>query len=310
MQVDTDFSFADIVANANDAVIVTSAGQMDEPGLVIVYVNEAFTRVTGYQPNEVIGKSPRLLQGADTDPETRAKIRDALDGGRPIRARMLNYGKTGHAYWVDMNIMPLHDAEGRITHWASIQHDVTDDVKREEDLLSLATTCDLTGAKNRRHFMERAELEVHRLRRHGVPFSVALLDLDHFKSVNDTFGHQAGDDVLKEAVQRWQSGRRPFDTLGRIGGEEFALLLPGAGADGACIVAERLRTVLSDTSIQTIAGPIEVTVSIGVAEADSEDGSIEATLGRADEALYATKRTGRNKVTVAQDLLQKAAKQA
>lgn len=310
MQFDTEFSFSDIVANANDAVMVTTADQLDAPGPVIVYVNDAFTRISGYRADEAVGNSPRFMQGEKTDRETCAKIRAALEAGRPVRARMLNYGKHGREYWVDMNIMPLHDKAGEISHFASIQRDVTDDVKREEKLLSLATTDDLTGAKNRRHFMERAELEVHRLRRHGVPFSVALLDLDHFKQVNDTYGHQAGDDVLKESVRRWQDGRRPFDTFGRLGGEEFAVLLPGADADAAMIVAERLRSIICDTPMQTIAGPINVTVSIGVAEADTDDGVIEGTLGRADEALYLAKREGRNQVIKAEPIQKRASKQA
>lgn len=299
MQFGSDFSFSDIVANANDAVVVTLADQLDEPGPKIVYVNEAYTRLSGYQPEEVIGRSPRFMQGPGTDPEARRSIREALAAGRPVRARMLNYGKNAREYWVDMNIMPLYDKQGRITHFAAIQRDVTADVKREEELLSLATTDDLTGAKNRRHFMERAELEVHRLRRHGVPFSLALLDLDHFKNVNDTYGHPAGDDVLREAVNRWQNGRRPFDTLGRLGGEEFALLLPGADGDAAMTVAERLRAAIADTPFQTVAGPVNVTVSIGVAEAENDDRSIDGTLGRADEALYQSKKAGRNRATKA-----------
>lgn len=299
MQLTSDFSFSDIVANANDAVVVTSADSLDEPGPTIIYVNDAYTRLSGYRPDEVIGRSPRFLQGEGTDRETCKVIREALEAGRPVRARLLNYGKDARQYWVDMNIMPLYDKSGKITHFAAIQRDVTGDVKREEDLMALATTDDLTGSKNRRHFMERAELEVHRLRRHGVPFSLALLDLDHFKNINDTYGHPAGDDVLREAVKRWQFGRRPFDTLGRLGGEEFALLLPGADGDAAMTVAERLRAVIADTPFQTVAGTVKVSVSIGVAEAEADDRSIDGTLGRADEALYQSKKAGRNRCTKA-----------
>lgn len=186
MKFDTEFSFSDIVANANDAVVVITADQLDDPGPVIVYVNDACIRVTGYQPDEVIGKSPRMMQGEESDPETKQKIRDALAAGRPVLARLLNYGKYGRKFWVDMNIMPPTDANGSITHFAAIQRDMTEDVQREEELLALAPTDDLTGATNRRHFMERAVLEIHRLRRQGVPFSVQLMDLDFFKKVNDT----------------------------------------------------------------------------------------------------------------------------
>lgn len=299
MKTDTDFSFADIVARANDAVIIAKAPKSKSAKPKLVYVNEACCNLYGYQEDEIFGKPIGFFDGDDTDKAARAKINDALKNGRHLRTRLLQYAKDKTAYWVDVNVMPLFDADGKITHYAAIQRDVSEDVKREQELLSLATTDDLTGASNRRHFMERAELEVHRLRRHKVPFSVALLDLDHFKQVNDTHGHQAGDDVLKEAVKRWQKGRRPFDTLGRIGGEEFALLLPGADADAAMTVAERLRSVIAEQPIESTDGPIKVTVSIGIAEADDADGTIEGTLGRADVALYHSKNAGRNRVTKA-----------
>ncbi|HAD85725.1 MAG TPA: hypothetical protein DCG48_00035 [Rhodospirillaceae bacterium] len=299
MKLDADFSFSDIVAKANDAVFVATISDQAGAKPKISYVNEAFCRLSGYSEKEAIGKLPNFQDGAETDAETRDKINDAIKAGRHTRTRLLQYTKTGETYWVDMNVMPLFGTDGKLTHIAAIQRDVTENVEREEELLSLATTDDLTGAKNRRHFMERAELEVHRLRRHRVPFSVALLDLDHFKQVNDTHGHQAGDEVLKEAVQRWQKGRRPFDTLGRIGGEEFAILLPGADADAAMIVAERLRAVIDDAPFDTIDGEIDVTVSIGVAEAEDADNTIEGTLGRADAALYHSKHAGRNRATKA-----------
>ncbi|PIW27375.1 MAG: hypothetical protein COW30_10390 [Rhodospirillales bacterium CG15_BIG_FIL_POST_REV_8_21_14_020_66_15] len=299
MKIEAGFSFSDIVARANDAVVVATVAKKGSAKAKIAYVNEAFCRLSGYSETEAVGRAPDFLDGPDTDAETRAKIDGAVKNGRHTRTRLLQYAKDGTSHWVDVNIMPLFGPNGEITHFAAIQRDVTEDVKREEELLSLATTDDLTGAKNRRHFMERAELEVHRLRRHRVPFSVALLDLDHFKNVNDTYGHQAGDEVLKEAVQRWQKGRRPFDTLGRLGGEEFAILLPGADAGAAMTVAERLRAVIADQPFDTVAGPIAVTVSIGVAEAEDGDQSIEGTLGRADAALYQSKRAGRNRTTKA-----------
>ncbi|MEQ8506112.1 MAG: diguanylate cyclase [Rhodospirillales bacterium] len=299
MKTDTDFSFADIVARANDAVIIAKAPKSKSTKPKLVYVNEACCNLYGYQEDEILGKPVGFFDGDGTDKTTRKKINDALKNGRHLRTRLQQYAKDGTAYWVDTNVMPLFGEDGEITHFAAIQRDVSEDVKREQELLSLATTDDLTGANNRRHFMERAELEVHRLRRHKVPFSIALLDLDLFKQVNDTHGHQAGDDVLKEAVKRWQKGRRPFDTLGRIGGEEFAILLPGADAGAAMTVAERLRSVIAEQSIETADGPIKVTVSIGVAEADDADGTIEGTMGRADAALYHSKNAGRNRVTKA-----------
>ena len=129
-----DFSLEDIVKFANDIVIVTEASPLDEPGPRIVYVNEAFTDLTGFAPEEVIGKTPRILQGPDSDPETRAEIRTALEKKEPVRSVILNYSKSGRKYWLDINIIPLKDANGKVTHFAAIERDLTEIKMAEEQI--------------------------------------------------------------------------------------------------------------------------------------------------------------------------------
>ena len=163
----------------------------------------------------------------------------------------------------------------------------------------LATVDPLTGVWNRRHFLELAGAELDRARRHGRRLSVFLLDLDNFKAVNDGYGHAAGDEVLRAAVTRAREALRTSDQIARYGGEEFAVLLPEADLAGAQIVAERVRAAIADAPVPVDGLAIPITGSLGVAEWDGGDPSIERTLRRADAALYDAKQAGRNRVCLA-----------
>ncbi len=164
---------------------------------------------------------------------------------------------------------------------------------------AMATTDELTQVHNRRHFFALAGTQFATARRYGLPLAVLMLDIDHFKAINDGYGHAAGDDVIREVAGRLADGIREVDILGRYGGEEFALLLPCTGEDAA-ILAERLRVAIATTAVGTAAGPLAVTVSVGVAVADPADADLGATLARADAALYAAKRAGRNCMRLAE----------
>ena len=128
------FSLEDVVKLANDIVIVTEAYPLDEPGPKIVYVNKAFTDLTGFAPEEFVGKTPRILQGPDSDPRTRAEIRAALKNKEPVRTVIVNYSKFGRKYWLDLNIIPLKDSNGEVTHFAAIERDLTEIKKTEEEI--------------------------------------------------------------------------------------------------------------------------------------------------------------------------------
>jgi diguanylate cyclase (GGDEF)-like protein len=159
----------------------------------------------------------------------------------------------------------------------------------------------LTGAVNRRHFVEVAQRERERSRRHGAPLALCLLDADHFKQVNDHYGHVAGDHVLTAIAQATTSALRVSDVLGRLGGEEFAVLLPDTELTGALAVAERVRAAVearqvpSEPSEQDEREAIRITVSLGVAELRGDE-PFESLFKRADRALYAAKDLGRNRV--------------
>jgi diguanylate cyclase (GGDEF)-like protein/PAS domain S-box-containing protein len=174
--------------------------------------------------------------------------------------------------------------------------DITERRRLEEELKRLATTDPLTGAANRRAFLDKAEKELQRSRRYSLPLTIMMLDIDHFKRVNDTYGHAAGDDVLRSMVGTCNTILRENDVFGRLGGEEFGALLIQTDRDDAMHVAERMRSQLEATTVETDEGPISFTVSIGLHTEIAGARPLEDIMVKADRALYHAKRTGRNKV--------------
>lgn len=172
--------------------------------------------------------------------------------------------------------------------------------RTNEKLEHMAATDPLTGAANRRHFLDRVETEIALAKRNGAPFSVLSLDLDHFKSINDSYGHQAGDEVLQRFVKKCLDAIRPYDGVARVGGEEFMVLLPQAGLDTARSIGERIRAAIAGTPFEAgIGKPIEVTVSVGVSEFGRDGETVDAILRKVDERLYRAKDQGRNRVVAA-----------
>jgi diguanylate cyclase (GGDEF)-like protein len=160
----------------------------------------------------------------------------------------------------------------------------------------LAVTDGLTGLYNRRHFFQLAARELSLARRRSAPLTATMLDIDHFKQVNDRHGHPVGDQVIVEVARRMEATARRTDVIGRYGGEEFALFLPDTDLDGAVILGERMRAAVVDHAIDTDAGPLRVTVSIGLAAFDVTDTEPGSLLARADDALYRAEEGGRDRV--------------
>jgi diguanylate cyclase (GGDEF)-like protein len=166
-------------------------------------------------------------------------------------------------------------------------------------LVDAAMTDELTRLASRHHTMERLREEIERARRTGQPLALIMADIDHFKTVNDTHGHGVGDHVLKAIAGRMTRALRPYDLLGRIGGEEFLIIAPDADLDGAVAIAERARTLICEDPIATDGNQVDMTASFGVTMiAANEESAFDRSLARVDAALYASKEAGRNRVSV------------
>ena len=196
----------------------------------------------------------------------------------------------------------IYDAEGKVSKVIVVSRDITERKRMETELLEMATTDFLTGLPNRRQFLARLEEEHARMQRlEGQRAAVLMLDLDHFKQVNDSFGHATGDNWLKHLAALMRGELRKIDTAGRLGGEEFGTILPGADPTSAEVFAERLRLKVAETPLVLGDQVIRLTVSIGVAAMYPKDANADAALIRADRALYRAKEHGRNRVEVAAD---------
>jgi diguanylate cyclase (GGDEF)-like protein len=202
---------------------------------------------------------------------------------------------SGQRVPVHLTVTPMLE-NGQLVGAEVVFQDISLRKAMEQELQRLATTDSLTGLPNRRHFMEQLEYELARIKRFGKPASLLMLDLDHFKRVNDTYGHAAGDAVLRHFAELAQTSLREIDLIGRLGGEEFGVLLPGTTQPGAIELAERLREAVAAAPVMAGEHQIPVTVSIGIAEFDPTDPHPDDILARADVALYKAKESGRNRV--------------
>ena len=290
------FSLQGVIDCVNDAVIVTDAPSIDSGEQFIVYVNPAFTQLTGYPADEVIGKSPKILQGPDTDPETREDIHTALEQCRPIHTEILNYTRSGQPYWVDLKIMPLKNSQGEISHFVSIGRDITEYKSMQEELYRLTLVDAVTGTTNSEHFMSLAESEFYRARRYQRPLAIVRFDLDNFKRLHHIYGKRPANNALKCVADNCRTLLRKSDIFGRIGGEKFALLLPETEVEPAEELADRLCMLLSVVQVRNDTGEIPVTASFGVTITGDDDDTVLDVFERADAALADAKRRGKNTV--------------
>ncbi|MEQ6917140.1 GGDEF domain-containing protein [Halomonas aquatica] len=291
-----DLNFKDVVEFANDVIIITKAYPLDEPGPEIVYVNRAFTELTGYSLEEVAGKSPRILQSSVADEDTTRIIRQGLEDKVPVRVTIMNYSKDGKGYWLDLSIMPLRNSQGEVTHFAAIERDVTEQVNTEEALKDSSRKDPLTKLLNKAAFDEILENEFSRFKRNDDIFSLLMIDIDHFKSINDNYGHPVGDIAIETVARSCEKYLRSHDVMARVGGEEFCVLLPCTKKKAAFTIARRLREIIMNTSIATASGDVSMTISVGVSEVENADIDHADVYKRADENLYRAKKAGRNRV--------------
>jgi diguanylate cyclase (GGDEF)-like protein/PAS domain S-box-containing protein len=235
-------------------------------------------------------------------PEHKAAFNALNEGVNHGEAGSLEFeiiGLKGRRRWLDTHAVPMRDANGMVTGLLGVTRDITEHKQALRELERLSQIDALTGLANRRHFMMLAEQELARALRYVGALSVFMMDIDHFKIVNDTYGHQTGDLVLQKLGSLCREALREIDSVGRIGGEEFAVILPHTDGARALEVAERLRQTVAATEIPLEHGlPLRFTLSIGVTTLIGGIANIDTLLGQADSALYEAKRSGRNRVCV------------
>ncbi|HEU6438528.1 MAG TPA: diguanylate cyclase [Nitratidesulfovibrio sp.] len=234
------------------------------------------------------------------EPLDRQAMLDGLIAGEVVTGhRQRWFRRGGEAIWVSLYARRTGTPEAPEVE--SFFLDVTDQVEDTKRLEQLATTDELTGVSNRRHFMARLEDEATRSQRYARPLSVLLLDADHFKSVNDTWGHEAGDMVLRHITDVMGLSLRENDLIGRLGGEEFGVLLPETALDRALRTAERIRSAVEDAPVAVRDVWIGCTVSVGAAEYRGANDSLDDLMRRADHMLMRAKESGRNRVCAQQE---------
>ncbi len=294
----TNISFRSIVEAADDIVIVTTP-EIDEPGPQILYVNPAFTKLTGYSAEEVLGKSPRILQGPGTSRLTLNTIRNGLAARADVREKILNFSKSGAPYWLDLRITPLRDRSGKLIAFVAIERDVTLD-KRSLDESELTNARDtLTGLPTLQDFTRMIDRQVETARATKIPPPCfAYIDIDKFRSVTETFGEAASQAVMFGLVDLLTDNIRQVDTIGRLGPDKFGLCLSGISLANASVLCERLRNTVAATIFATPAGPVSITISINIAMIATDHYSANHLLLQASQNMRSAKTTGRNRVSV------------
>lgn len=274
---------------ASDPIIITDTAKR------IIFANLAFANVTGYAVNEVIGMTPALFRSGEHDEKFYAELHTSLASGSDFRATFTNRRRDCSLYHAEQSISPICDDAGRISHYVSVSKDISERVDIEHALRQAATEDTLTGLHNRRHGEQLLKEAQRRAQVQGTPLALLVCDIDHFKQINDRFGHPAGDRVLRDIAHILRHSVRSRDKVMRWGGEEFLILLEDCPQAAAVELAERIRLRVAahrDTQVGAC------TVSFGLALRKPGE-TTDALFARADAALYQAKRNGRNRLSLA-----------
>lgn len=273
----------------------TEAIMITDSAYNIVMVNRAFSEITGYAADDVLGKNPRILKSGRQSKEFYLEFYDSLHTRDYWRGEVWNKRKNGEVFpeWVTVSV--LRDEKGAATHYIAIYLDITERKKEEERIQYLANYDVLTGLPNRYLLNDRVGQAIALAQRHQTRIAVFFIDLDHFKNINDSLGHDVGDELLKMVAQRLRSCLRRSDTIARLGGDEFvALLVDLDSEDEVAFVAEKMVDSLLEPFV---VGEyrLSVTPSIGASIYPDDGDTTVQLLRNADLAMYRAKNTGRNR---------------
>jgi len=256
----------------------------------ITYMSQALYDLNGYTKEELIGKPYSIFRHPDTDKETFRDLWETIQSGKEWRGEIRNLRKDSSCFWVDILISPNFNDEGVIIGYTALRHDITDKKRIEE----ISVTDQLTKIPNRLFLDRTYDYEVNRSIRYGSRFSAILLDIDNFKNVNDTYGHDIGDKVLIEVAIILKESIRKTDVIGRWGGEEFLIYCHKSSIEQSVGLARKIKKLVEEYDFTTVG---RMTCSFGVSEYKSHDKDKEM-IKRADIALYRAKTRGKNCVKV------------
>jgi diguanylate cyclase (GGDEF)-like protein/PAS domain S-box-containing protein len=281
------------IDSAVNAIMIIRA---EKPDHAIDYVNPAFERITGYTRDEVIGQPFRSLRTDYRDQPDIEEIRAALREQREGRATLRSYRKDGSLFWTDIYLSPVREADGTVTHFVVTQYDITATKRYEAELEYQANRDLLTGLANRNLLRDRLRQAIAYAGRYGHAVWIVFADLDRFKFINDTLGHKAGDALLAKVAERLQQAVREADTVARLGGDDFVLILPERSD-------ERLTMGAVQRIVRAVAQPLVIegheffpTCSTGVAAFPADGQDVDTLIKHAEIAMYRAKENGRNNV--------------
>ncbi|HIP54589.1 MAG TPA: sensor domain-containing diguanylate cyclase [Sulfurimonas autotrophica] len=279
---------AQALEQTDDMVLIADANG------IIEYVNDAVTLISGYTKEELIGNKTNIFKSGKHTKEFYEKLWKTILSGKNYQSVIINKTKNDKLYYADLKITPLFDENKKLKNFVATSMDITNRIEMQKKLQKLATIDSLTGIYNRYKIDDAINLQIARSKRYKEPFCLIMLDVDHFKKVNDTYGHDIGDKVLKALSRLISKHIRCTDIFGRWGGEEFAVILENTKKEEAIEIAEKLRKIVEAYSIEN---RYKITISLGVGEY-KEGESREDLVKKVDKALYRAKENGRNQVSV------------
>lgn len=295
------------VHNAHDSIVITTT-ELDYPGPEIIFVNQAFSKMTGYLPHEIIGKTPRVLQGPNTDLAVFTDLKNKLRNGEVFFGEAINYRQDGTEFYNQWHIESIKNTSGKTTHYLAIQRDVTDKIIGEKKLIYDAFHDSLTGLYNRAWFLENLHNSLEKANEYqDYIFGLLFLDLDGFKLINDTLGHSVGDLFLQEIAQRIKNSIRPQDKVARLGGDEFIIIIEDVKDFN--IISETTQNIHTALKQPFILNSQEVFTSgsIGITLSSMGYDTGEEMLRDADLAMYRAKSLGKSRSAIFNKTMHKIA---
>jgi diguanylate cyclase (GGDEF)-like protein/PAS domain S-box-containing protein len=293
-------SYEKIIENLRDGLYFVDRNR------IITYWNKAAEQISGYSASEIIGKScaDNILNHIDGEGNqlctNRCPLAATMDDGKHRETEVYMHHKNGHRIPVSLYVSPLTDKKGNIIGGIELFSDISNQVTNElriKELEKMALIDNLTQLANR-HFLEgEIQSRISGMKHLNVPFGILFIDIDHFKIINDTYGHGVGDEVLKFVANTFIANTRPFDLYGRWGGEEFIGILHNINGKNLEALGNRIRSLVENSFIIHENKNLSVTISIGATLARKDD-SVESLLQRADAFLYKSKAAGRNRLTM------------